>query len=102
MGCMTENVLWIITDDQMRSTLRTMDKTWKRLVGKGVHFRRGYAAMPLCGPARASILTSRYPHDHGCITNARISGSSRRGTTATPSRRGSAAPATTRATSAST
>ena len=69
MGCMTENVLWIITDDQMRSTLRTMDKTWRRLVGKGVRFRRGYSAMPLCGPARASILTSRYPHDHGCITN---------------------------------
>ena len=64
-----DNVLWIITDDQMRSTLRTMDKTWERLVGKGVHLRRGYAAMPWCGPARASMLTSRYPHDHGCHTN---------------------------------
>ena len=30
-----DNVLWIITDDQMRSTLRTMDRTWRRLVGKG-------------------------------------------------------------------
>jgi arylsulfatase A-like enzyme len=66
---MADNVLWIITDDQMRSTLRTMDKAWRRLVRKGVRFRHGYSAMPLCGPARASILTSRYPHDHGCITN---------------------------------
>ncbi len=66
---MADNVLWIITDDQMRSTLRTMDKTWKRLVEKGVRFRRGYTAMPWCGPARASILTSRYPHDHGCSNN---------------------------------
>ncbi|PVG81102.1 hypothetical protein DDE18_20040 [Nocardioides gansuensis] len=66
---MADNVLWIITDDQMRSTLRTMDRTWRRLVQKGVRFRRGYAAMPWCGPARASILTSRYPHDHGCSTN---------------------------------
>ncbi|RYB88486.1 hypothetical protein EUA06_21055 [Nocardioides glacieisoli] len=66
---MADNVLWIITDDQMRSTLRSMDKTWRRLVRKGVHFRNGYSAMPLCGPARASILTSRYPHNHGCDSN---------------------------------
>ena len=64
-----DNVLWIVTDDQMRSTLRSMDRTWRRLVRKGVHFRRGYSAMPLCGPARASILTSRYPHNHRCDTN---------------------------------
>jgi N-acetylglucosamine-6-sulfatase len=64
-----DNVLWIVTDDQMRSTLRSMDRTWRRLVRKGVRFRRGYSAMPLCGPARASILTSRYPHNHGCDTN---------------------------------
>ena len=66
---MADNILWIITDDQMRSTLPTMVRTWKRLVQKGVRFRQGYAAMPWCGPARASILTSRYAHDHGCSTN---------------------------------
>ncbi|MBS2938293.1 sulfatase [Nocardioides sp. J2M5] len=66
---MADNVLWIVTDDQMRSTLRSMDRTWRRLVRKGVHFPHGYSAMPLCGPARASILTSRYPHNHGCSTN---------------------------------
>jgi arylsulfatase A-like enzyme len=64
-----DNVLWIITDDQPRSTLRSMDTTWRRLVGKGVRFRHGYSAMPLCGPARASMQTSRYPHNHGCSTN---------------------------------
>lgn len=62
---MADNVLWIITDDQMRFTLRSTDKTWRRLVRKGVHFRNGYSAMPLCGPARASILTSRYPTTTG-------------------------------------
>ena len=66
---MADNVLWIISDDQTRSSLPTMDTTWKRLVEKGVRFRRGYTAMPLCGPARASMLTSRYPHDHRCDTN---------------------------------
>ena len=64
-----DNVFWIITDDQMRSTLRSMDKTWRRLARKGVRFRNGYSAMPLCGPARASMLTSRYPHNHGCDSN---------------------------------
>ena len=66
---MPDNVLWIITDDQMRSTLRTMERTWRRLARKGVRFKRGYAAMPLCGPARASILTSLYAHNHRCDTN---------------------------------
>ena len=66
---LADNVLWIITDDQMRSTLHRMDRTWKRLVQKGVRFRHGYAAMPLCGPARASILTSLYVHVHRCSTN---------------------------------
>lgn len=66
---MADNIVWIITDDQMRSTLPAMERTWKRLVGKGVRFPFGYAAMPWCGPARASTLTSRYAHDHGCSTN---------------------------------
>ena len=99
---MADNVLWIITDDQMRSTLRSMDRTWRRLVRKGVHFRRGYSAMPLCGPARASILTSRYPHNHGCSSNMThppfVAQGHDRDTVATGSRR----PATTPATSAST
>ena len=60
---MRDNVLWIITDDQMRSTLRTMQRTRRRLAAS-VRFRRAYAAMPLCGPARASILTSSYAHNH--------------------------------------
>ncbi len=66
---MADNVLWIVTDDQMRSTLPTMRAVSRRLVAKGVSFTNGYAAVPWCGPARASILTSRYPHHHGCITN---------------------------------
>ncbi|WP_110181236.1 sulfatase-like hydrolase/transferase [Nocardioides solisilvae] len=66
---MSANVLWIITDDQPRATLAQMPRTWQRLVGRGVRFDRGYAAMPWCGPARASMLTSRYPHHHGCSTN---------------------------------
>src|SRR4051794_36290231 len=76
---MADNILWIITDDQMRWTLRTMRRTRRRLARRGVRFRRAYAAMPLCGPARASILTSRYVHNHGCATNLTLPPFVRRG-----------------------
>jgi arylsulfatase A-like enzyme len=63
------NVLWIITDDQMRSSLRRMPRVTKRLVGRGTRFKTGYAAVPLCGPARASMLSGLYPHNHGSTSN---------------------------------
>ena len=63
------NVLWIITDDQPRRTLRAMPHTRRLLVEPGVRFRQGYAAVPWCGPARASLQTSMYPHHHQCLTN---------------------------------
>ena len=62
------NVLWIITDDQMRSSLRHMPRVGKRLVGRGTRFKSGYAAVPLCGPARASMLSGLYPHNHECLS----------------------------------
>ena len=34
-----------------------------------MRFRKGYAAVPLCGPARASMLSGMYPHNHHCLTN---------------------------------
>ncbi|GAB3793739.1 sulfatase-like hydrolase/transferase [Nocardioides ungokensis] len=63
------NVLWIITDDQPRHTLPKMRKFWTRVVKGGVRFTKGNVAVPLCGPSRASILTSMYAHNHGCETN---------------------------------
>ena len=63
------NVLWIITDDQPRHTLPSMSRTWERLVRGGVRFTRGNVAVPLCGPSRASMLTSMYVHNHGCQDN---------------------------------
>ncbi|GAA2156642.1 sulfatase [Nocardioides koreensis] len=63
------NVLWIITDDATRRTLETMPYTMDQLVGQGVNFTNGYVAVPWCGPARASMLTGMYLHNHGCDTN---------------------------------
>lgn len=63
------NVLWIITDDATRRTLRTMPYTMDHLVGPGVNFANGYCAVPWCGPARAAMLSGMYLHNHGCDTN---------------------------------
>ena len=63
------NVLWIITDDQPRDTLSSMPQVWDQLVRGGARFTRGNVAAPLCGPSRASMLTSMYVHNHGCENN---------------------------------
>ncbi len=35
-----------------------------RLAGEGVRFTRAYATSPLCMPARASVMSGTYPHNH--------------------------------------
>lgn len=40
-----------------------------RLARNGVRFDRAYTSNPICQPARASILTGRYPHEHGVVAN---------------------------------
>jgi arylsulfatase A-like enzyme len=45
-----------------------------RLVGEGTCFRQHYSASPICAPARAALLTGRYPHRTGAITQHEIHG----------------------------
>ena len=44
-----------------------------RLAREGVLFRHAYTPQALCGPARASILTGKYPHAHGLRRNVYFS-----------------------------
>ena len=75
------NVIVIQTDDQ---TLREMTATWVTATGvearvmpntldrirkRGVSFSRYYASYPLCCPARATLLSGRYAHSNGVISN---------------------------------
>ncbi len=39
------------------------------LAAEGVRFARAHTAIPLTGPAHISLLTSRYPQEHGAIRN---------------------------------
>lgn len=40
-----------------------------RIAREGVRFERCYTASPICMPARASMLTGRWPHAHGLWDN---------------------------------
>ena len=40
-----------------------------RLLAGGARFANAYAAEPLTNPSLASLLTSRYPHEHGATRN---------------------------------
>jgi N-acetylglucosamine-6-sulfatase len=52
-----------------------MDRLNARVRAKGVLFTNYYLAYPLCSPSRASILTGRFPHNHGFNTNAELNSS---------------------------
>ncbi len=41
-----------------------------RLTGAGAVFERAYTPSPICVPARASLATGRWVHDHRCWDNA--------------------------------
>jgi arylsulfatase A-like enzyme len=41
---------------------------YQRLANEGVHFDRAYTSSPLCTPARRSLMTGLYPHNHGFVT----------------------------------
>ena len=41
----------------------------QRLAREGCNFTRARTVLPICSPARASMLTGLYPHAHGVIEN---------------------------------
>jgi arylsulfatase A-like enzyme len=63
------NVLLIIADDQRAETLSSMPKTSAAFAARGTSYSQAYTVSNACCPARASIFTGRYPHNHGVIRN---------------------------------
>ncbi len=63
------NILLIITDDQEKTSMRAMPQTLKLFKRQGVDFNHGYVTTPLCCPARATMYSGLYAHNHGIITN---------------------------------
>jgi arylsulfatase A-like enzyme len=58
-------VLIVITDDQRAGTLDGMPLVEHSFRDQGVYFPNAFATTPLCCPARASIMTGQYVHNHG-------------------------------------
>ncbi|MGH2819433.1 MAG: sulfatase family protein [Actinomycetota bacterium] len=66
------NVLIILTDDQpaKRAYYRVMPKTMRLLRKGGTHYVNGVTTTSLCCPARTSLLTGQYVHNHGVKGNS--------------------------------
>lgn len=59
------HVLMITTDDMNVEDLRHLPHVQRLLVDRGATFDNAIAPTPLCAPARASLLTGQYAHNHG-------------------------------------
>jgi len=69
------NILLVMTDQQRADFLKRQGfgldtmPFLESLGARGVWFDRAYTPMPICVPARISLLTGRYPKAHGMIAN---------------------------------
>lgn len=67
------NILLITSDQQHFDTIGAFNKEIKtpnldRLVKEGTTFDRAYTVNPTCTPSRATLLTGKYPSQHGAWT----------------------------------
>jgi len=68
------NVLLLLTDQERFDVLAETGPAVETpalddLCGDGTQFDRAYTPISICSSARASMLTGRYPHNHGMLNN---------------------------------
>ena len=66
------NIVWMVSDHQLygnRGSAAMSLAVQSRLAREGTRFARAYTVLPVCSPARASMLTGIYPHRHGLTEN---------------------------------
>ncbi len=66
----TPNVLLIVTDDMRFDDLEYMPNVQRLLVDRGTSFSNFYVPFSLCCPARATLFSGQYPHNHGVLDNS--------------------------------
>ncbi len=64
------NVILFLTDDQTLADMRVLGAVKSRIGEPGTTFSRAFSSYPLCCPARATLLTGQYAHNHGVMGNA--------------------------------
>jgi arylsulfatase A-like enzyme len=63
------NIVVIVADDLDAESIAGLPSLQSRLVRAGVSFPSAYVSSPLCAPSRAALLTGRYPHNTGLVSN---------------------------------
>jgi len=69
------NILVLVNDHQAYyrhgwdGGVRPLTPNFDRLADGGIRFDRSYAAVPLCGPSRRTLVTGLYPHNHNNYYN---------------------------------
>src|SRR4051812_31946531 len=63
-----------MSDDQAPGMMRALPTVTSRLGRAGTTFTNAFASYPLCCPARATLLTGEYAHNHGTKGNNPLSG----------------------------
>jgi N-acetylglucosamine-6-sulfatase len=74
------NVLWVVDDDHPQYMMSPLPVTRHKIRDPGTNFTSGSTDIPLCGPARVSLLTGLSVTTHECDTNGtwpKFEGSSR-------------------------
>jgi uncharacterized sulfatase len=75
VGNTPPNVVLIISDDQgwgdygFMGHAQLKTPNLDRLAAESLTFRRAYVPSSLCCPSLASLITGRYPHEHGITCN---------------------------------
>lgn len=70
----TPNVILIVADDLAYGDLsyvnggKTKTPHLDELARSGKWFENAYSASAVCAPARAALLTGKFPHETGCVT----------------------------------
>ncbi len=62
------NLLMITMDDAALKDMQFMPHLQEMVARQGVTIANGLAPTPICVPARASLLTGQYAHNHGAVT----------------------------------
>ena len=69
------NIVFLLNDHQVYyrhgwdNAPKIQRPHFDRMASEGVVFNRAYTACPLCAPARRTMLTGLFPHNHGELKN---------------------------------